>query len=158
MNKKNKTLRERESKWATPRASDGKNPAGMSLKRQELGRKPDSLHQQVNMTTDNRQPTTDNRQPTTQGSWPTPRTKGMCGGTGNFQQMKNLEELGTITDTERRQMTAGNGGKLNPRWVEWLMGWPLGWTALDAQATEWFRSKPRLPGKKSKTSQLKRED
>jgi DNA (cytosine-5)-methyltransferase 1 len=23
-----------------------------------------------------------------------------------------------------------NGGKLNPTWVEWLMGWPLGWTDL----------------------------
>ncbi len=23
-----------------------------------------------------------------------------------------------------------NGGKLNPAWVEWLMGWPLGWTDL----------------------------
>jgi hypothetical protein len=22
------------------------------------------------------------------------------------------------------------GGKLNPMWVEWLMGWPLGWTDL----------------------------
>jgi hypothetical protein len=22
-------------------------------------------------------------------------------------------------------------GKLNPTWVEWLMGFPLGWTALD---------------------------
>jgi hypothetical protein len=22
------------------------------------------------------------------------------------------------------------GGKLNPEWVEWLMGWPLGWTDL----------------------------
>jgi len=22
------------------------------------------------------------------------------------------------------------GGKLNPTWVEWLMGWPLGWTEL----------------------------
>ena len=22
------------------------------------------------------------------------------------------------------------GGKLNPTWVEWLMGWPLGWTDL----------------------------
>jgi hypothetical protein len=24
------------------------------------------------------------------------------------------------------------GGQLNPTWVEWLMGFPLGWTALDA--------------------------
>ena len=23
-----------------------------------------------------------------------------------------------------------NGGRLNPMWVEWLMGWPLGWTDL----------------------------
>lgn len=24
----------------------------------------------------------------------------------------------------------GNGGRLNPDWVEWLMGWPIGWTDL----------------------------
>jgi len=24
-----------------------------------------------------------------------------------------------------------NGGSLNPTWVEWLMGWPLGWTDLN---------------------------
>jgi hypothetical protein len=27
------------------------------------------------------------------------------------------------------------GGALNPTWVEWLMGFPLGWTALDASVT-----------------------
>lgn len=26
----------------------------------------------------------------------------------------------------------GNNGKLNPEWVEWLMGFPLGWTDLNA--------------------------
>jgi DNA (cytosine-5)-methyltransferase 1 len=26
--------------------------------------------------------------------------------------------------------TAGNGGSLNPTWVEWLMGFPTGWTDL----------------------------
>lgn len=25
---------------------------------------------------------------------------------------------------------ASDGGQLNPTWVEWLMGWPLGWTEL----------------------------
>lgn len=24
----------------------------------------------------------------------------------------------------------GKGGQLNPEWVEWLMGWPIGWTEL----------------------------
>ncbi len=27
------------------------------------------------------------------------------------------------------------GGNLNPTWTEWLMGFPLGWTALSASAT-----------------------
>ena len=28
------------------------------------------------------------------------------------------------------------GGKLNPTWVEWLMGWPLGWTDLKPLETD----------------------
>ena len=61
--------------------------------------------------------------------WPTPTTgAGMCGGTGNYQQLKRLEESGQITPEERRSMAAGNGGQLNPDWVEWLMGLPVGWT------------------------------
>ena len=27
----------------------------------------------------------------------------------------------------------------NPLFVEWLMGWPLGWTACAVSETEWFR-------------------
>lgn len=71
--------------------------------------------------------------------FPTPRTKGMCGGTGSFQKMKSLETQGIISSEERRQMTAGSGGKLNPTWVEWLMGWPLGWTSLKPLAMDKFR-------------------
>ena len=71
--------------------------------------------------------------------FPTPRTKGMCGGTGSFRKMKDLEAKGIITPDERKQMTAGSGGQLNPTWVEWLMGWPLEWTALKPLATDKFR-------------------
>lgn len=31
------------------------------------------------------------------------------------------------------------GGPLNPDWCEWFMGWPIGWTASDALATDRFR-------------------
>jgi DNA (cytosine-5)-methyltransferase 1 len=31
------------------------------------------------------------------------------------------------------------GGTLNPTWVEWLMGWPLEWTACDASATDKYQ-------------------
>jgi DNA (cytosine-5)-methyltransferase 1 len=62
---------------------------------------------------------------TAQVNWPTPRTKGMCGGSGSWDLLNK-----NTTKEEARQMGAGNGGKLNPMWVEWLMGWPLGWTDL----------------------------
>ena len=57
--------------------------------------------------------------------WPIPRTKGMCGGTGSWDLLKK-----NTTIEEARLMGAGNGGQLNPPWVEWLMGWPTGWTDL----------------------------
>jgi len=38
------------------------------------------------------------------------------------------------------------GGKLNPLWVEWLMGWPIGWTGLDALETDKFLSWRRSHG------------
>ena len=33
----------------------------------------------------------------------------------------------------------GQGGQLNPEWVEWLMGWPIGWTELKPLAMDKFR-------------------
>jgi hypothetical protein len=33
---------------------------------------------------------------------------------------------------------ASDGGQLNPRWVEWLMGWPIGWASLEPLATARF--------------------
>ena len=58
-------------------------------------------------------------------TWPTPRTKGMCGGSGSWDLLNK-----NTTVEEARLMGAGNGGQLNPTWVEWLMGFPLGWTDL----------------------------
>lgn len=61
--------------------------------------------------------------------FPTPSTgAAMCGGSGSYRQLEKLEEPGVITGDERRNMSAGNGGQLNPEWVEWLMGFPPGWT------------------------------
>ena len=61
---------------------------------------------------------------------------GMCGGSANYQRLKEMEEAGVISAEERRSMGAGNGGQLNPTWVEWLMGFPLGWTDLSASETQ----------------------
>ena len=39
-----------------------------------------------------------------------------------------------------------NGGQLNPPWVEWLMGWPIGWTDLKPVGTDKSPSALPLPG------------
>lgn len=38
-----------------------------------------------------------------------------------------------------RPLSEKVGGKLNPQWVEWLMGWPIGWTDLGPLATDKFQ-------------------
>ena len=66
-------------------------------------------------------------------SWPRPTTGApLCGGTHNFNQMKALCAAGVITEEERRNLTQGNGGRSNPALMEWLMGFPIGWTDLNA--------------------------
>lgn len=59
--------------------------------------------------------------------WPTP----------TVQDSKNN---GAPSQMERntKPRNAEVGGSLNPTWVEWLMGWPLGWTDLKPLGTDKF--------------------
>lgn len=43
-------------------------------------------------------------------------------------------------DLEGNTSPEARNGQLNPRWVEWLMGFPIGWTALNASGTRWCLS------------------
>ena len=40
----------------------------------------------------------------------------------------------------------GDFGPLNPPWVEWLMGWPIGWTDLEQLETDKFQQFLRAHG------------
>lgn len=62
--------------------------------------------------------------------FPTPQATSW-GCSGARKKLRELQAAGKITEQERKGMQAGNGGKLNPTWVEWLMAFPLGWTDLD---------------------------
>ena len=64
--------------------------------------------------------------------WPTPTYGKLAGGTGAFNQIEEKYLNNEISLEEKKAMQAGNGGKLNPTWVEWLMGFPEGWTDLEA--------------------------
>jgi len=60
--------------------------------------------------------------------WPTPTAQDAANNGGPSQHERNSKPL-----------NAAVGGSLNPTWVEWLMGWPIGWTSLRPLATDRFR-------------------
>ncbi len=66
--------------------------------------------------------------------WPTP--------TGYLRDMDTMERARYSRDQLRRMKHFGHPyqtqttGQLNPTWVEWLMGFPPGWTDLDASETQ----------------------
>ena len=63
--------------------------------------------------------------------WPTPSTgAALCGGTANFQTLRRFAEMGIITEEERKNLSQGNGGKTNPAFLEWLMGYEEQFTKL----------------------------
>ena len=48
------------------------------------------------------------------------------------------KDRGSPSEYERNEipLSAQVGGPLNPEWVEWLMGWPVGWTDLKPLETD----------------------
>jgi hypothetical protein len=56
--------------------------------------------------------------------WPTPTTQDASNNGPPSQMRRNTKPL-----------NAEVGGALNPTWVEWLMGFPLGWTDCGDSAT-----------------------
>ena len=61
--------------------------------------------------------------------WPTPQASDNRdrGNMGNPSVQRRVEIGKQISLS---QSVDPNSGQLNPTWVEWLMGWPLGWTDL----------------------------
>jgi hypothetical protein len=59
------------------------------------------------------------------GHWPTPTAH-------------NAKEFASPSEGQRNTPTLAweAGGKLNPQWVEWLMGVPIGWTDLEPLAMD----------------------
>jgi hypothetical protein len=102
--------------WLTPRASDvgsgEKNTTFIKRMGDRTERCAQSLAAQVNNP----------------ATWPTPTAH-------------NAKETNAPNEALRNEPTLASrvGGKLNPTWVEWLMGWPLEWTDLKPLATDKFQ-------------------
>ena len=63
--------------------------------------------------------------------FPTPMARDAHNRSG---QAKRYNEQGRV-NLQDRMAADGISGSLNPTWVEWLMGFPLGWTVLELWAT-----------------------
>lgn len=84
------------------------------------------------------------------GTWPTP-TASDAYGSGNRNLAGSKAHTGTsLTDAVNGGQWSPTPdrprGKLNPEWVAWLMGWPIGWTGLEPLATARFQQWQRLHG------------
>jgi hypothetical protein len=65
----------------------------------------------------------------TQQKWPTPKAHDPKSHSSNMEYHK--KRSGKMMDLVCDVMVAhGKPAQLNPPWVEWLMGWPIGWTDL----------------------------
>lgn len=102
--------------WHTPKASDA--TTGMTAKTQ--GRpitKSTNLQTQIYCVET--------------GLIPTPKANATLGGcSGARKTLDRMAEKGLITEEERRSFAAGNGGKTNPQFLEWLMGYEQKFTEL----------------------------
>ena len=81
-----------------------------------------------------------------QQRWPTPKSCDWKGG-GSSQKAIDREEAKCNLWGAAAQGTTG--GALNPNWVEWLMGYPIGWTDLGDSGTPLCRKSRNGSGGKS---------
>jgi len=67
------------------------------------------------------------------GLWPTPRAnKAMAAVITEGADPDRYPNLETVV---KKRDPSVVGGALNPTWVEWLMGFPTGWTDLEDSGT-----------------------
>lgn len=80
--------------------------------------------------------------------WPTPTRRDYKGtnapeGLTRKDGKSRMDQLPNAVAYNSQEKDTGH---LNPDWVEWLMGWPIGWTDLNALETDKFRKWPHSHG------------
>lgn len=86
----------------------------------------------------------------TRQMWPTPqaadgsggRRESVLGGTRPSGTKRSVSLATAVNFTAQNEAMEAIAGQLNPQWVEWLMGFPIGWTDLGDSETP---SSPRSP-------------
>ncbi len=120
--------------WPTPNATEPDRSPKEHLRRSRLKAK-QGIHLQLHLST--------------AVLWPTPTSYDATpGGPGNhYHGLAHQARWPTPTGTRRTGLQSHGRnevpGTLNPMWVEWLMGFPPGWTDCAASATPLSRKSSR---------------
>ena len=135
--------------WPTPTASEHTGPGhaaqgGLNLRTAVAmwpTPKANDAEKRGNFDTTNPR----NGLPAAAKSWPTPVASMSKGSSPASLTRKSGADRSS--DRLDHAVMASDGGQLNPTWVEWLMGWPLGWTDLRPLETARCRNaQPRHGG------------
>jgi len=126
--------------WPTPRTTDP-DRGGRGDLIQAVSGNPNSHYKMLATptATANQLCPSMQKHPGCRAMWPTPAATDHKGSSRPGQRRGQLTDpnMGAIKD----------GGQLNPTWVEWLMGFPLGWTDLKPLAMDKFHNAPPWHGK-----------
>lgn len=136
--------------WLTPTVYDANDVkrtiAGWEKRaayRQSIGRDhiaPAGLAEQVWLE--------ENNIPLMISKWPTP----------TVDDANNVtRDSGKYQSLSRAVRKAEGGGKLSPRWVEWLIGWPIGWTSLEPLSLDYMRDWLFRNGRESDSQEWPKE-
>ena len=79
-------------------------------------------------------------------TWPAPVCQDSRHATTRHLNPKNNYWKSNLGEMVMSMEKPNIGGRLNPMWVEWLMGWPLGWTDLKPLVTDKFHCVPQKHG------------
>jgi hypothetical protein len=139
-----RTAANESSSWPTPVASTNRKSAnamqssiGTGIRRSS----PPGLEQAVELAAgiipkelEGMHPS--NLPPRLREMWPTPSATDHKGSvTGEKLEQRRAMTRGVRLAEEVAREAPTIGGSLNPTWIEWLMGFPLGWTDLEPSGT-----------------------
>jgi hypothetical protein len=77
------------------------------------------------------------------GLWPTPTVNDAKNNGTQSQKDRNSPNLNAVV-----------GGRLNPTWVEWLMGWPINWTDININIKSNYEYWKQIFRKKTGTKKI----
>jgi hypothetical protein len=117
--------------WPTPRAIDGRSAGpGTQTQTQTLLRRAGAVNLAEATQLDARR------------MWPTPQASDNRD-RGNLSNGAIQKRMAKGKQLMLSQIVSDQSGALNPTWVEWLMGFPTGWTVCEAWATRSSRKSPK---------------